>query len=749
VAAGAAAAVRVTVYGLGHLGTVTAAGAARAGHEVTGFDPDEARVHALGAGRSGLLEEGLDERLAEGLASGRLRFTSSGEEALRGSEVLWVAFDTPVDDDDQGDVGWLRARLDALAGLIPAGTLVVLSSQVPVGFLAGLEKRWAGHGLHFACVPENLRRGEAVRTFEEAGRLVVGLRDARDRARVALLLEPLGARLEWMSPESAEMTKHALNAWLATSVAFVNEAARLCQSGGADVGDVLRGLRSDPRIGDRPYFSPGVPFSGGTLSRDLRYLANLAAERGADAPLAAAVLESNAAHGRWTLDAVRGSLAGVRAPAVALLGLSGKVGTDALHHSAPLQLALALEGHGVRVRAHDPALRALPPAVAGRITLVPAVADALAGADTAVLATAWPEYDRLGADDFVRAMRRPCVVDPAGRFGRALSGDGRVDYRVPGQPPLGVWGRSREAAGSPQCGAPGVPPGAHSTKVLDCRAAIVTGGSRGLGRAIAGALLDAGASVLVAARGPDTLDEAARALAPRVRDGRRLLTVAADVSTPEGCARVMEAARPLEAELDALVCNAGVFGAVGRLEDTHWDAWVQAIQVNVIGTALMCRAVVPALRRRGHGKIVCVSGASTGGGPLPRLTGYSASKAAVVRFAETLASELAGAHVDVNALAPGILHTQMLDDMLAQGPERTGADFHARLARAAEEGGTPLDKGAALAVFLCSPRSDGITGRLLSAVWDDWAALEGRARELEGSDLYTLRRVTPPAGGAR
>jgi UDPglucose 6-dehydrogenase len=316
---------------------------------------------------------------------------------------------------------------------IPAGTLVLLSSQVPAGFLAGLEKRWADHGLHFACAPENLRRGEAVRTFEAAERLVVGVRREADRERLQLLLGPLGVRIEWMSPESAEMTKHALNAWLATSVAFVNEAARLCQAAGADVEEVLRGLRSDPRVGDRPYFAPGVAFSGGTLSRDLRYLGRLAAERGAEAPLARAVLESNAAHQRWTLEAVRGALAGLPAPAVALLGLSGKVGTDALRHSAPLQLALALERHGVRVRAHDPGLRALPAAVASRITLFPDLADALAGADAAVLATPWPHYAGLGPDDFLRTMRRPCIIDPSGRLGPALAGDGRLDYRAPGR----------------------------------------------------------------------------------------------------------------------------------------------------------------------------------------------------------------------------------------------------------------------------------------------------------------------------
>jgi NAD(P)-dependent dehydrogenase (short-subunit alcohol dehydrogenase family) len=285
---------------------------------------------------------------------------------------------------------------------------------------------------------------------------------------------------------------------------------------------------------------------------------------------------------------------------------------------------------------------------------------------------------------------------------------------------------------------------------LEGRAAIVTGGSRGLGLAIAGAFLDEGASVLIAARDAAGLAAAAAQLGPRVRSGRSLLTVDADVSTPAGGERVMQAAGPLLPALDVLVCNAGVFGALGRLEDTAWDEWVRAIEVNLLGTVVMCRAVVPLLRRRGYGKIVCVSGASTGARPLPGFTAYSASKAAVVRFAETLAEELREARVDVNALAPGLLATRLLEDAVAAGPARVGTAQHARFVSALEAGeATPPEKGAALAVFLASARSDGLTGRLLSAVWDDWAALAGQGAALDASEVYTLRRLTPPGGGAR
>jgi NAD(P)-dependent dehydrogenase (short-subunit alcohol dehydrogenase family) len=283
---------------------------------------------------------------------------------------------------------------------------------------------------------------------------------------------------------------------------------------------------------------------------------------------------------------------------------------------------------------------------------------------------------------------------------------------------------------------------------MEGRAAIVTGGSRGLGQAIAGAFLQSGASVLIAARDAARLLAAREELMPRARPGRLLLAVAADVSTAEGCAAVMDGAAPLLPELSVLVCNAGVLGAIGRLEDVAWEDWLSALQVNLLGAVLMCRAVVPHLRRRGYGKIVTVSGGGATS-PLPRFSAYAASKAALVRFTETLAHELKGDRVDVNALAPGLLHTRMLDEVIAAGPERVGAEFHASCVQQRAEGATPLEKGAALAVFLASARSDGITGRLISAVWDDWTNLAARREELAGTDWFTLRRVSPDSGAGQ
>jgi 3-oxoacyl-[acyl-carrier protein] reductase len=224
------------------------------------------------------------------------------------------------------------------------------------------------------------------------------------------------------------------------------------------------------------------------------------------------------------------------------------------------------------------------------------------------------------------------------------------------------------------------------------------------------------------------------------------LATVADVSSPaEVDALYAEATREL-GELDGLVNNAGVYGPKGAIEDVDWAEWARAIQINLSGTVLPCRAVLPAFRRRGAGKIVNLSGGGATA-PMPRLSAYAASKAAVVRFTETLAEELRGVGVDVNAVAPGALNTRMLDEVLAAGPDKVGQGFYERALKQKAGGGAPPEKGAALCAFLLSAESDGITGRLLSAVWDPWADLPARREELAKSDIYTLRRIVPKDRG--
>src|SRR5262249_43972224 len=229
------------------------------------------------------------------------------------------------------------------------GTLVLISSQVPAGFTAGLEADWRDRGLRYAYSPENLRLGKALDSFRSPERIIVGVRNPADNGQLMELFAPFCRRLEWMSVESAEMTKHALNAFLATSVTFINELARLCEVVGADAKEVERGLKSEGRIGGRAYLSPGAAFAGGTLARGVRFLTERGGRMGVGMPLLEGVLASNELHKGWVRQRVVGLLEGVKAPTVAVLGLTYKPGTSTLRRSFAVELCRWLHGRGVRV----------------------------------------------------------------------------------------------------------------------------------------------------------------------------------------------------------------------------------------------------------------------------------------------------------------------------------------------------------------------------------------------------------------
>ncbi len=277
--------------------------------------------------------------------------------------------------------------------------------------------------------------------------------------------------------------------------------------------------------------------------------------------------------------------------------------------------------------------------------------------------------------------------------------------------------------------------------------ALITGGSQGLGKVIAEHFLREGANVALCARSEKELTAARGELATRF-PALKVVAKPCDVSIE---AQVNEfvafALRELGA-LHALVLNAGVYGPMGPTESVALAEWRRAIDINLFGVLLPCRALIPHFKEAGRGKIIVISG---GGAthPLPNISSYAASKAAVVRLMETLAEELKPYRVDVNAIAPGALATRLVDEVLAAGPEKVGAAFFEKNQQWKEKGATSPDLGAALAVYLASAESDGISGRLLSAQWDPWRALHEHREELAKTDIYCLRRIVPEDRGRK
>jgi NAD(P)-dependent dehydrogenase (short-subunit alcohol dehydrogenase family) len=281
---------------------------------------------------------------------------------------------------------------------------------------------------------------------------------------------------------------------------------------------------------------------------------------------------------------------------------------------------------------------------------------------------------------------------------------------------------------------------------LDGRFAVVTGASQGFGYAIGRRFAQEGANVLLCARTAADLEGAVEGVRAAAAPSARVLAERADVSSETDISFLAEVIDKQFGKLDILVSNAGVYGPKGTIEDVDWCAWSEAISINLLGTVLCCRAFLPLLRQSARGKILLVSG---GGAtkPLPFLSAYAASKAAVVRFGETLAEELREAGIDVNSVAPGALNTRLLEEVLSAGPEKVGQSFYEASLRQKESGGTPLERGADLCVYLASSDSDGISGKLISAVWDPWPDFAAHRQDLQKTDVYTLRRIVPGERG--
>ena len=424
----------ICVFGLWHLGSVTAA--CMAEHWPTvGLDPDEAVTAGLRDGRPPLFEPGLPELVRQGLDSSRLQFTSDLSH-VGAADLVWVTFDTPVNEDDRADTEIVLRRIESLFPHLATGAVVLISSQVPAGTTARLEKSFAavaaGRRVEFAYSPENLRLGKAIEVFRKADRIVVGVRTPTARARIDEMLSPLGRPIQWMRVESAEMTKHAVNAFLATSVVFINEIAAACEATGADAKEVERGLKSEARIGPSAYLGPGAAFAGGTLARDVAFLLEMGARLEFETPLLAGVKQSNDRHRAWARRRLTTTLGALRGKTIAILGLTYKPNTDTLRRSESVALCHWLLQQGAFVRAHDPAIRHDSPDLPEAIVLSASAEEAIRGANAIVVATEWPVFRELTVDRISALAPRAPVLDANRFLAGALAGDARLRYLAVG-----------------------------------------------------------------------------------------------------------------------------------------------------------------------------------------------------------------------------------------------------------------------------------------------------------------------------
>ena len=403
----------IGICGLWHLGCVLSAAWTKLGFPVIGFDDEKDKIAQLKDGKPPLYEPNLEQTLATQLGEGRLQFTDRIDE-LHHCDFVFIAFDTPVLENDQCDLTPLQKAIDGLAGTLQGDTVVVVSSQTPVGtcsrFRAQLQRKSAATELVYS--PENLRLGQAIECYLNPGRVILGAASEDARQKALALFRVIDAEIITMNLASAEMVKHAINSFLATSIVFADHLADLCEASGADISDVVGGMKSDDRIGPRAYLSPGIGFSGGTLGRDLRVLSELGASLGRETMIYDAIHDFNTDRKNVIVDRVAALLGGqISRQTIAVLGLTYKPGTSTLRRSVPFEIAQMLSRMGAKVKAYDPRADYTELTATPDFDICRSVDDALQDSDLTLLLTEWPEFRQYDWDRGATLMRHKCVFD--------------------------------------------------------------------------------------------------------------------------------------------------------------------------------------------------------------------------------------------------------------------------------------------------------------------------------------------------
>ena len=382
--------------GLWHLGTVTASSLASIGFNVTGYDSDKKIIDALNKGKSPVFEKNLDDTVKQGIKDKRLIFTSDLKKATSDIDYLWITYDTPVDESDEADHEYVKNKIKDCFPYIEDSLIVIISSQLPVGSTCELEtfarQNYPDKEIHFSYIPENLRLGNALEIFLNPDRLIVGCNNSALEEKLGKMLIRITDNIEWMSFESAEMTKHAINSFLATSITFANEIASICEIVGADAKEVERGLKTESRIGKKAYLSPGGPFSGGTLARDVNFLTKLSNGQNLLTPVLSSIALSNNQHKNWTKRQLIKIFSNLENIKISIWGLTYKSGTDTLRRSLFLELCDWLINEGAKINIYDPMVSKLPDNIKNRVNKIDVPANSIQKIDALIIGTSNQQF---------------------------------------------------------------------------------------------------------------------------------------------------------------------------------------------------------------------------------------------------------------------------------------------------------------------------------------------------------------------
>ncbi len=405
----------IAVVGTGYVGLTSAACFAELGHDVTGIDIDEAKVAILKEGRPTIYEPGLQEIMTRGIAAGRLRFTTSYDQAIADADFVFLAVGTPMGRRGEADLIFIKQAAKSIAAAMRKTLTIVNKSTVPIG-TGNIVARIVGENLqgeipfHVVSNPEFLREGSAIQDFMHPDRLVFGSHHLPAAKGVAALYSKLDTKILITDLHSAEMIKYASNAFLATRISFINEIARICERVDADVKVVSEGMGMDRRIGPL-FLDAGIGYGGSCFPKDVKALARMAETLGYHPELLDAVMEINLDQRTMVVEKLREVLGGLRDQEIGILGLAYKPNTDDVREAPAIDVIEHLQQRGAHIRAYDP--KAMP-VLKRTVNSIAYCEDPYAvaeGADALLIVTEWDEFRGLDLDRLKRVMRRPVIVD--------------------------------------------------------------------------------------------------------------------------------------------------------------------------------------------------------------------------------------------------------------------------------------------------------------------------------------------------
>ena len=438
---------KIAVLGLGHVGLPTALGFAELGWDVVGADDDREKAARIAAGRLPFFEPQLDKLLRKQLELGRFHVTELVQDAVKAADVLFVCVGTPQREDGSADLSQVEAVARTIARGLNGYKLIVEKSTSPVRTAEQIRRtirRYCNgdHEFEVAVNPEFLREGNACADFFKPDRIVLGVESERSRELLLEVFRPLlngfsNDKLILTDLNTAEIIKHASNAFLATKVSFINLMADFCEASGADVGLVAKGMGLDPRIGDG-FLQAGVGFGGYCLPKDLRALISMGEERMLDVTLLRAVEEINRRRIDRVVEKLLGALWVLQDKTIGILGLAFKPGTDDVRGAPSLKVIERLLGEGARLQLHDPQaldnVRELFPQDDGRLAYCESAYEAARGAQALVLLAEWEEYRTLDIARLGKLMETPVMVDGRNLYDPMALRRAGFDYISVGRP---------------------------------------------------------------------------------------------------------------------------------------------------------------------------------------------------------------------------------------------------------------------------------------------------------------------------